>query len=113
MRGETLGEFEEIVLLSILVLGDDASGYTIKKELNQSADRDVSRGALHTSLSRLETKGFVKSKQGEGNDSRRGRPKRHYEVTNEGKSALHEAKERRDQLWNRIPGVRLELQYAW
>lgn len=113
MRGETLGEFEEIVLLSILVLGDEASGYTIKKELNQNAGRDISRGALHTSLSRLEGKGFVKSRQGEASESRRGRPKRHYEVTNQGKTALHEAKERRDQLWNRIPGVRLELQYGW
>lgn len=113
MRGETLGEFEEIVLLSILVLGDEATGFTIKKELNQNAGRSVSRGALHTSLSRLETKGFVKSRQGDTSESRRGRPKRHYEVTNEGKSILHEAKERRDQLWNRIPGVRLELQYAW
>lgn len=113
MRGETIGEFEEIVLLSILVLGDEASGYTIKKELNQNAGRSISRGALHTSLSRLETKGFVKSRQGEASESRRGRPKRYYEVTNEGKTALHEAKERRDQLWNRIPGVRLELQYAW
>ena len=113
MRGETIGEFEEIVLLSILVLGDEASGYAIKKELNQNAGRSISRGALHTSLSRLETKDFVKSRQGETSESRRGRPKRYYEVTNEGKTALHKAKERRDQLWNRIPGVRLELQYAW
>ena len=113
MRGETLGEFEEIVLLSILVLGDEATGFTIKKELNQNAGRSISRGALHTSLSRLETKGFVKSRQGDASESRRGRPKRHYEVTNEGKTALHEAKERRDQLWNRIPGARLELQYGW
>lgn len=113
MRGDTLGEFEEIVLLSILVLGEDAYGVTIKKEINKNSQRDISRGALHTSLSRLEEKGFVSSKPGETSEKRRGRPKRFYEVTNEGKVMLHEAKAQRDELWDRIPGVRLELQYAW
>ena len=112
MRGDSLGEFEEIVLLSVLVLGEEASGYAIKKEINQNTGRGISRGALHTSLSRLETKGYVSSRQGEANKARRGRPKRYYEVTNHGKSALHAAKEMRDQLWDRIPDIRLKLQYG-
>lgn len=113
MKGTHLGEFQEIVLLSILVLGDDAYGVTIKREVNKDGKRNISRGALHTALTRLEDKGLLRSSQGGSNQARGGRPKRHYEVTNMGKSALHEAKETRDQLWNKIPNIRLELQYGF
>lgn len=113
MKGTHLGEFQEIVLLSILVLGDDAYGVTIKREVNRDGKRSISRGALHTALTRLEEKGLLRSSQGASSQLRGGRPKRHYEVTNRGKSALHEAKETRDQLWNKIPSIRLELQYGF
>ena len=113
MKGNNLGEFEELALLSILVLGDDAYGVTIKQAIIQQGERKISRGALHTALSRLEDKGLLTSRLGEANDERGGRPKRYYEVTNKGKEALHEAKATRDRLWNQIPEVRLELQYAW
>ncbi|OEJ99543.1 PadR family transcriptional regulator [Roseivirga misakiensis] len=112
MKGSNLGEFQELALLTILVLGDEAYGVTIKREINKNVKRAISRGALHTALSRLEEKGYLKSKQGEASTERGGRPKRYYEVTNKGKSALHEAREVRDNLWNKIPSVRLELQYA-
>ncbi|WP_420387928.1 PadR family transcriptional regulator [Roseivirga sp.] len=113
MKGTNLGEFEELALLSILVLGDDAYGVTIKRQIIQEGNRNISRGALHTALSRLEDKGFLSSRPGEASEARGGRPKRYYEVTNKGKEALHEAKATRDRLWNQIPEVRLELQYAW
>ncbi|GHE65824.1 PadR family transcriptional regulator [Roseivirga thermotolerans] len=113
MKGTNLGEFEELALLTILVLGDNAYGVTIKQEINKQGGRQISRGALHTALSRLEDKGLLSSKQGETNEARGGRPKRYYEVTNKGKEALIEAKATRDRLWNQIPDVRLELQYAW
>lgn len=113
MKGNNLGEFEELALLTILVLGDDAYGVTIKQQIIKQGERKISRGALHTALSRLEDKGFLTSRQGEANEARGGRPKRYYEVTNKGKEALHEAKATRDRLWNQIPEVRLELQYAW
>jgi PadR family transcriptional regulator PadR len=58
---------------------------------------------LHTALSRLEEKGFLTSKQGQGNEDRGGRPKRYYEVSKKGMAALKEAKEVRDQLWVQIP----------
>ena len=112
MKGAHLGEFEELALLTILVLGDDAYGVSIKREITKEGNRKISRGALHTALSRLEDKGFLVSKQGEANEVRGGHPKRYYEVTNKGKEALHEAKAKRDRLWNQIPEVRLELQYA-
>ena len=113
MKGSNLGEFEEIALLTILVLGEDAYGVSIKAEINKDEKRNISRGALHTTLSRLEDKGLVNSRIGETTKERGGRPKRYYEVTNKGKIALKEAKELRDSLWDRIPGVRLELQYAY
>lgn len=112
MKGTHLGEFQEVALLTILVLGDEAYGVSIKKEINKNIKRSISRGALHTALTRLEEKGFLKSRQGEANEARGGRPKRYYEVTNKGKQALHEAREMRDNLWDRIPSIRLELQYV-
>lgn len=103
MKGTHLGEFEEIALLTILVLKDDAYGVSIKREINEQGKRSISRGALHTALSRLEEKGFLTSKQGQGNEDRGGRPKRYYEVSKKGMAALKEAKEVRDQLWVQIP----------
>lgn len=112
MKGSHLGEFQELALLTILVLGDDAYGVSIKKEINKNSMRSISRGALHTALTRLEEKGYLNSRQGEANEERGGRPKRYYEVSNKGKSALHELREMRDSLWNQIPSSQLELKYA-
>ena len=112
MKGTHLGEFQEIVLLTILVLNDDAYGVTIKREINQRVKRSISRGALHTALTRLEEKGFITSKQGETNPERGGRPKRYYTVSNRGIEALQEAKELRDQLWNQIPKLKLQQPYT-
>lgn len=112
MKGTHLGEFQEIVLLTILVLDDDAYGVTIKREINQRVKRSISRGALHTALTRLEEKGFITSKQGEGNPERGGRPKRYYTVSNRGIEALKEAKELRDQLWSQIPNLKLHPPYT-
>lgn len=112
MKGSHLGEFQELALLTILVLGDDAYGVSIKKEINKNSQRSISRGALHTALTRLEEKGYLQSRQGEANEERGGRPKRYYEVSNKGKSALHELREMRDSLWNQIPSSQLELKYA-
>ncbi|MFY0591377.1 PadR family transcriptional regulator [Roseivirga sp.] len=107
MKGSHLGEFQELALLTILVLGDDAYGVSIKKEINSNRSTAISRGALHTALTRLEEKGYLKSRQGEANEARGGRPKRYYEVSNKGKSALHELRDMRDSLWNRIPSSQL------
>jgi len=103
MKGTYLGEFQEIVLLTILLLDDNAYGVSIQEEINERFDRRVSRGSLHTALSRLEDKGFLTSEMGEGSAVRGGRRKRYYTVTNKGKGALEEAKNMRDQLWQAIP----------
>jgi DNA-binding PadR family transcriptional regulator len=112
MKGTHLGEFQEIVLLTILVLDDDAYGVTIRQEINQRVKRDISRGALHTALSRLEEKGFISSKQGEASPERGGLPRRYYTVTNKGVAALQEARELRDQLWSQIPKLKLQHPFA-
>jgi PadR family transcriptional regulator, regulatory protein PadR len=109
MRNIQLGEFEEIVLLTVGVLHGNAYGVTIKEEIEQRLDRDVTVGALQVTLRRLESKGFLKSKQGESTDSRRGRPKLFFEITAYGKKALEQMKETRNALWNDLPKLVLKL----
>ena len=104
-----LGEFEEVVLLTVGVLHGNAYGVTIKDEIEQRLDREVSVGALQVTLRRLESKGFLKSKQGESTDRRRGRPKLFFELTAYGKKALEFTKETRDELWNALPKLVLKL----
>ncbi len=94
-----LGEFEELVLLTTASLYNDAYGVTIKEEIEKRSDRSLSIGALHSTITRLEEKGFLKSWMGEPTQERGGRRKRYYEVTHEGKVALHHMKELRDDLW--------------
>jgi PadR family transcriptional regulator PadR len=109
MKRIQLGEFEEIVLLTVGVLHGNAYGVSIKDEIEQRLNREVVIGALQITLRRLETKGFLKSNFGEATESRRGRPKLFFEVTAYGKKALDYSKESRDQLWNALPKLVLKL----
>jgi PadR family transcriptional regulator, regulatory protein PadR len=112
MKKIQLGEFEEVVLLTVGVLHGNAYGVTIKDEIEQRLDREVSVGALQITLRRLESKGFLKSKAGESTDSRRGRPKLFFEITAYGKKALEFTKASRDELWNALPKLVLKLKYT-
>lgn len=94
-----IGEFEELVLLTIAVLGDDAYGVTIKEEIENRANRSISIGALHSTIARLEDKGFLKSDMGGATRERGGRRKRYYQLTQSGKSALHDIRNLREDLW--------------
>jgi PadR family transcriptional regulator, regulatory protein PadR len=98
-----LGEFEEIVMLTIGVLGENAYGLAIKEQIELKLKRAVSMGALHTGLYRLEKKGYLKSKLGKPTKVRGGKPKRFFIVTNGGQKVLKKAMEDRQQLWNEIP----------
>jgi PadR family transcriptional regulator PadR len=109
MKRIQLGEFEEIVLLTVGVLHGNAYGVTIKDEIEQRLDREVAIGALQVTLRRLESKGFLKSKQGDTNEIRRGRPKLFFEITAYGKKALEYSKESRDELWKALPKLVLKL----
>lgn len=109
MKRIQLGEFEEVVLLTVGVLHGNAYGVTIKDEIEQRLLREVTIGALQITLRRLEAKGFLKSKQGESTESRRGRPKLFFEITAYGKKALEYTKTSRDELWNALPNLVLKL----
>lgn len=76
-----LGEFELIVLVSILRLGDEAYGLTIRQEIAACTDRDPSPGAVYTTLDRLEEKGLLRSEYREGGDDRGGRPRRFFRLS--------------------------------
>jgi PadR family transcriptional regulator PadR len=95
-----LGEFEELVLLTIAVLGDDAYGVMIQKNIEERSNRPISIGALHSTITRLEEKGFLKSWLGGATAERGGRSKRYYEITQAGKKAVSETKSLRDELWD-------------
>ncbi len=94
-----LGEFEELVLLTIAALSEDAYGSSIKSLIENRMNRTISLGALHSTLTRLEEKGFAVSKLGGATKERGGRRKRIYELTPEGVSALADYKQLRDTLW--------------
>lgn len=107
MKGTNLGEFEELVLLTIAALVNEAYSVSICDELERNAGRSAKLGVVHSVLNRLEEKGYVKSKLGEATSARGGKRKRYYTITNGGKAALVNAREIREQLWNRIPELSL------
>src|SRR5690349_19483613 len=112
MKKYQLGEFEEIVILTIGVLYKEAYGVAIKNEIQTRLSRQVSMGALHTALVRLEDKGYIKSTAGESTEERAGRPKRYFQITALGKKAMEYAKETRNELWKAIPKAAFELKIA-
>src|SRR6185295_11550260 len=95
-----IGEFEELVLLTIASLGVEAYGVAIKEDIEKRADRTISIGALHSTITRLEEKGLIKSWLGDPTQERGGRRKRYFQLTNLGKSSLREMKDLRDELWD-------------
>lgn len=108
MKGTNLGEFEELVLLTIAALMNEAYSVAITDELKRNTGRPVKLGVVHSVLNRLEEKGLVRSKLGEATSARGGKRKRYYDVTNTGKAALIKSKELRDQLWEMIPAMNLK-----
>ena len=112
MKEYQLGEFEEIVLLTVAILNDDSYGVSIKQEIETRLGRSVSVSALQTALRRLEKKGYLKSNLGEATAIRGGKRKRYFKVTKVGKAALDHTKETRMNLWSAIPNVSYEYARA-
>ena len=104
MKGTNLGEFEELVLLTIAALTSDAYSVAICDELGRRTGRKAKLGVVHAVLNRLEEKGLTKSKLGDATAVRGGKRKRYYTVTGGGKAALQRAREVREGLWQSIPG---------
>lgn len=105
MKGTNIGEFEELVLLTIASQIDQAYSVLICDEIERVTDRKVKLGVVHAVLNRLEEKGLILSRLGEATKARGGRRKRFFEVSEAGKAALLKAKAHRDELWGNIPGV--------
>jgi DNA-binding PadR family transcriptional regulator len=103
MSKHHLGEFEEIVMLTVAILHDEAYGIAIIEEMESRLKRKVSIGALQTVLRRLEKKGYLNSEFGEATKARGGKRKRFFSITAFGKKVLAEVKEQRLGLWNAIP----------
>jgi len=100
-----LGEFEQLLLLAILRLDAKAYGVELARELEARAGRTVSRGALYTSLDRLEDKGLLRWKAVPGAAERGGLPRRLYSVTPAGVAALRASRETLRPMWRGIEGV--------
>jgi PadR family transcriptional regulator, regulatory protein PadR len=87
-RGDLLGSLEQLVLLAMLRLGDDAYGMTVRREIEQRTGRDLSIGAIYATLERLERKGYIRSALGEPTAERGGRAKRLFRISAKGETAL-------------------------
>jgi DNA-binding PadR family transcriptional regulator len=107
-----LGEFEEVILLFVGILGEEAYSFRIAEEFEVQTKRAVSIGAVHSTLSRLEDKGFLSSKMGKGTAERGGRRKRIYTITAYGKRALETSRDFRVSLWSQYPAFASKLNYG-
>jgi len=103
MKKTKLGEFEELVLLTVAALQEEAYGVEIKRDLEQRLKERLSVGSIQSALKRMEQKGFLHSTLGEATQKRGGKRKRIYTVTLQGRGVLHEMRDIRAGLWNAIP----------
>src|SRR3954462_3930459 len=99
---DVIGRFEQAVLLAIIHLNKDAYGRAVFNEVQRRLARDVSAGAVYTTLERLETKGLVSSKLAPGTAIRGGRARRYFMATGAGVRALNEARSAVESLWRGI-----------
>ena len=111
MKGAYLGEFEELVLLTVGSLYKEAYGVAIMDEIESQTDRNINISAIHAALKRLDAKGFVTSYMGGATNERGGRRKRYFELTIAGKRALDASMALRTQLYNKIPNVSYNISY--
>lgn len=109
MKRTFLGEFEELVLLTVAVLEEDAYGVSVTQELENKTGRIVGFSTVHTTLQRLEEKAYLSSRMGGATAERGGRRKRYFTVTALGRKALCEAKQVREDLWNALSPAALQL----
>ncbi|NQZ77593.1 MAG: helix-turn-helix transcriptional regulator, partial [Ekhidna sp.] len=100
MGKQAIGEFEEVVMLTVAILYQDAYGISIKEEIERRLNRKVSVGAMRTALSRLEKKGLLESEFGEATAVRGGKRKRYFKVTRAGKETLEQVMDNRKKMWD-------------
>lgn len=105
MKRQNIGELEEIILLIVASLYDNAYGVLIKNEVEQQCDRKVTISTVHNVLQRLQEKGFLQSRHSEPTKERGGKRKLLFTVTMEGKQVLEQSRNMRERLWSNIPNV--------
>lgn len=109
MKKTKLGEFEELVLLTVASLQNEAYGVEIKRELEERLKEKLSVGSIQSALKRMEDKGFLTSEFGEATQKRGGKRKRIYTATPYAHRILSEMKDIRAALWNSIPRLAHDL----
>lgn len=108
MKGTNLGELEEIVLLVVANLYDNAYGILIKNEIEEKCNRSITISTVHNVLQRLQEKGFLSSRYSEPTKERGGKRKLLFTVTASGQTALNTVRELREKLWSGIPKIAFE-----
>ena len=105
MKGTQLGELEELILLTVASLYDDAYGIAIMDEIKSRTSRSISISTVHVVLKRLEDKGFLSSRYDGATKERGGRRKNLFTVTTAGENVLRQARDQRNDLWDSIPSI--------
>jgi PadR family transcriptional regulator, regulatory protein PadR len=105
MKQQSLGEFEELVLLTVAAQHDEAYGVSILEGLEEKQAKKINISAVHVALKRLEDKGFVKSRSGGITEERGGRRKKFYVITALGKRMLDEQYDLRTSIYRKIPKI--------
>ena len=109
MKGDRLGEFEELTLLAVCAIsasGDDVYGVPVQQFVEKQTGRDVTMGAVYSALDRLEDKGYVRSVMGEAAQKRGGKRKRLFEATPPGLKVVRELRRVRERIWFEIEAER-------
>jgi DNA-binding PadR family transcriptional regulator len=101
-KGSHLGDLEELVLLAVLRLGEEADGNSVREALSDDAGRKVSVSTVYVTLMRLEEKGYARSWKGEPSGARGGKARRFYEVSPEGREALEQVRATRERMWRGV-----------
>lgn len=105
MPRESIGEFEQLVMLAVLRLGDEAYAVSILREIRRHARRTVLRPAVYVALGRLEEKGLVAPRLGDASAERGGRARKYFRVTGEGRERLRESREVLLAMWEGLQGA--------
>lgn len=103
-----IGEFEELVLLVVAILNDNAYGISVMEEIEVQTNRKINISAVHSALDRLEGKGFLNSHVGGATKERGGRRKRYFRINTAGQEALNYIRQQRNKLHDQIPNLGLE-----
>jgi PadR family transcriptional regulator PadR len=109
LKGNYLGELEELVLVSVASLEENAYGVSVQQYIIEKADREVNISAIHEVLKRLQTKGYLKSKMGGATNERGGRRKRFFILTSSGSKAMEHAIRMKMEFYKNIPSISLKL----